>query len=94
MISVFLIKKVVDSLSLYITQLSISVLPPRFNQMLVRLVQKSGNMMEAKNWRPVMIVNSTSKVVKMVLNNQIKSYLERNNLLSQQQHAYQAGKST
>ena len=49
--------------------------------------------MEVKNWRPVVVLNSTCKVLERVMNKQIKTYLEPYNLLSSHQPSYREGKS-
>ena len=43
---------------------------------LISHASKGVDLMEAKNWRPVVILNSTSKVLERVLKKQIKTYLE------------------
>ena len=98
-ISVILLKKMGDCLAPFITQIvNLSILsgkyPSSFKAGLISPVPKSGDMMEAKNWRPVVILNSTSKVIERVLNLQLKTYLEEYGLLSQQQHAYRRFRST
>ena len=49
---------------------------------------------EAKNWRPVTILSSLSKVVERVINSQLKKHLLKNKLISSEQYAYQKGKGT
>ena len=98
-ISVILLKKMGDCLSPFITQIiNLSILsgkyPSSFKAGLISPLPKSGDMMEAKSWRPVVILNLTSKVIERVLNLQLKAYLEDHGLLSQQQHAYRRFRST
>ena len=56
-------------------------------------VPESGDALESKNWRPVVILNATSKCVERVLNHQLRNHLKRFCLLSNQQHAYRSVKS-
>ena len=58
-----------------------SAYPNDFKTGLISPVPRSGDLLEAKNWRPVVILNLTLKIVEKVLNNQIKSYLKKNGLL-------------
>ena len=86
-ISVILIKKVVDILAPYITyiiNLAIvtSTYPDSFKVGVLSPVPKSGDLTERSNWRPVVILNATSKSLERVLNFQIKQYLEKHQLLS------------
>ena len=47
-----------------------------------------------KNWRPVTILNSSSKILEKILHEQLTQFLEENNLFPKQQFAYRANKST
>ena len=54
---------------------------------------KGGDSTNPKNWRPICINPAMSKVLEMVLNNQISSHMERTGLYSQTQHAYRKVRS-
>ena len=74
-ISVILIKKVSEILVPYITyivNLAIvtSKYPEAFKVGVISPVPKSGDLAEVSNWRPVVILNSTSKCLERVLNSQ------------------------
>ena len=79
--------KVADYLAIYIlwgVNLTFPTLayPNDFKTSIRSPVPKSGDLLEAKNWRPVVILNLTLKIVEKVLNNKIKSYLKKSGLLS------------
>ena len=64
-----------------------------YKQGIISPVPKHGPPDEHKSWRPVVILPAASKVVERILNYQVKQHLKKNKLLSQDQFAYQAGKS-
>ena len=57
-------------------------------------VPKKGDLTEDKNWRPVTLLCSMSKIIETVMNKQIKAHLKRHGLIPDAQHAYQEAKST
>ena len=54
---------------------------------------KSGDLSVPKNWRPVVINPAVSKVLEGVLQKQLQSYMEENDLYSCSQHAYRPNRS-
>ena len=57
-------------------------------------VHKSGSINDEANYRPISILPVMSKILEKVIYDQLKNYLEENNLLSNQQFGYRAGRST
>ena len=49
---------------------------------------KGGSKKDPKNWRPIVINTSMSKVLETCINDQISMYMERSGLYSPTQHAY------
>ena len=54
---------------------------------------KSGDLLQLKNWRPIVINCSVSKVLEKILNKQMNMFLEDEKIYSVSQHAYRAGRS-
>ena len=97
-VSVILLKKIIYNVAVFITVVVNTVIkearyPTLCRYGIITPVPKPGDPLEAKSWRPVTILCAASKVVEIVLNNQLQ-HLKTNKLLSQEQHAYQAGKLT
>ena len=55
---------------------------------------KSKEMDEIKNYRPICLLNSISKILEKVVSTRLMKHLEENNILSNNQFAYRKGKST
>ena len=54
---------------------------------------KGGKKTDRKNWRPICINTSMSKILETVLNNQISDYMEESGVFSKTQHAYRKVRS-
>ena len=54
---------------------------------------KAGDLSISKNWRPVVINPSLSKIFEKVINSQMTKYMEENSLYSPSQHAYREKRS-
>ena len=67
--------------------------PERYKAGCIAPLPKKGDLKLIKNWRPVTLLSTCSRVVERVLNCQMKGYLEAYKLLPPQQHAYRRGKS-
>ena len=67
--------------------------PTQFKRGVISQVPKPGDPLETKSWRPVTIISALSKPLEKVLNKQLKTHLVENGLISEEQHANQAGKS-
>lgn len=98
-ISCILLKKVILSVAFFLTTIiNTSLLqakyPTSFKHGVISPVPKPGDPLEDKSWRPVVILSALSKPLERVINQQLKDHLIDNGLLSQEQHAYQAMKST
>lgn len=57
-------------------------------------VYKKGETTNLKNYRPISVLPSISKIFETVMCNRLVSYLEKNNFLDQEQHGFRKGKST
>ena len=67
--------------------------PDRYKAGCISPLPKKGDLKLARNWRPVVLLSTCSRVVERVLNKQMKDYLEAWSLLPSTQHAYRRGKS-
>ena len=54
----------------------------------ISLIPKKGSLTSAKNWRPIVINCSMSKILEHVLNWQLQSFLQESRILSPTKHAY------
>ena len=68
--------------------------PERYKAGCISPLPKKGDLKQKKNWRPVTLLSTCSRVVEKILNSQMKSYLKEYSLLPPTQHAYLTGKST
>jgi len=66
------------------TQLKISKIKPLF---------KSGDPMKKENYRPLSLISSFAKIYERAVANVLIEYLEKNELISNEQHGFRAGKS-
>ena len=67
--------------------------PDRYKAGCISPLPKKGDLKLKKNWRPVVLLSTCSRVVEKILNSQMKTYLEYYKLLPSTNHAYRAGKS-
>ena len=98
-ISTKVIKKFHQVLLPFITKIiNLSVMTSMYPQTwkygIISPVPKPGDLTIDKNWRPVTLLPIMSKIHETVLNKQLKTFLESNRILSQNQHAYRASRST
>ena len=59
----------------------------------IRPLAKSGNLTQAKNWRPIVLNCVLSKILESVINIQMMSHMEGWSLYSDSQHAYRHSRS-
>lgn len=71
-----------------------STFPNCLKKAIVRAIYKKDNTEEASNYRPLSILSVLSKVFERSATDQLISYLERNQLLNETQHAYRKNHST
>ena len=70
-----------------------SVYPSAWKHGLIRPLPKKGDLLNPKNWRPIVLNSNLSKCLEKALNYQLKSHLEEMGVLSETQHAYRNNKS-
>ena len=67
--------------------------PSKWQLGLITPLPKGGKKTDMKNWRPICINCAASKILETVINNQISSWMEEQNLYSETQHAYRKVRS-
>lgn len=74
--------------------LSTGVFPDLLKQALVHPIHKSGDRNRVTNYRPISVLPVVSKILEKIINNCLKNYLEKNNLLSDRQYGFRNDRST
>ena len=74
--------------------LKTGIFPDALKKAKVVPLLKSGNRSEIQNYRPISILPALSKVFEKVIASRLATFLENNNLLSDYQHGFRAGRST
>ena len=74
--------------------MSTSTVPTHWKTAKMTPVYKSGSPTEGSNYRPISVLPILSKILKKVIHNQLKEYLEQNKLLSNSQFGYHSRRST
>ena len=57
-------------------------------------ILKKGSQTDKNNYRPISILNATSKILEKIVCNQITKHMESNKLLPNNQHGFRAMRST
>ena len=61
---------------------------------IIPIFKKKGSKFDKKNYRPVSLLRSVSKVLEIIVNQQVLHYFEANNLLPKSQHGFRPSRST
>ena len=56
-------------------------------------VHKKGSKAEPNNYRPISLTSTCCRVMERIINKELLTYLEQNNLISEQQHGFRSGRS-
>lgn len=70
------------------------VFPQVFKHSIIHPIHKSGDGDRVNNYRPISILPALSKIIEKIINKRLIEYLERNDILSQNQHGFRLGRST
>ena len=68
--------------------------PDHWKKAIVIPILKKGSQTDKNNYRPISILNATSKILEKIVCNQITKHMETNNLLPNNQHGFRAMRST
>lgn len=71
-----------------------SVVPNQFKVAHVTPVHKQGTKTDPNNYRPISLINNISKIFEKCINERLKDFLGKHNLLSQNQFGFREGYST
>ena len=61
---------------------------------IIPVFKKKGSRLDKTNYRPVSLLKSASKVLEVIVNQQILKYAESAGILPKSQHGFRAGRST
>ena len=61
---------------------------------IIPIFKKKGSKLVKKMYRPVSLLRSASKVLELIVNQQVLQYFEANSLLPKSQHGFRARRST
>lgn len=70
------------------------VFPKAFKKALVHPIHKSGDKSDIANYRPISILTTLSKILEKLLNKRLIKFLNKNNIISNNQYGFRAGIST
>ena len=76
------------------TSIVTGLYPALWKQALISPNFKSGDTNDVSNFRPISLLSILSKILEKIIANQLKDFLENNNLLSECQHGFRANLST
>lgn len=98
-ISSYFLKLAADTLALPVTIICnlcfhTGVFPDALKRSVVIPIFKAGDRDCISNYRPISLLPTLAKVIEKIINKRLKSYLEKNNLLSNNQHGFRERKST
>lgn len=68
--------------------------PLAWKQAKITPVHKSGSSRDERNYRPISLISTCSKILEHIINKHLMSYLDTHNLLSSKQHGFRRGLST
>lgn len=95
-----ILMKMPRNMLFYITEifnvsLATGYFPARFKSAIIKLILKSGKIpTNSINYRPISLLETIGKVHEKMVNDRLKSYLERQNKFNQTQHAYRNQRGT
>ncbi|CAG9121615.1 unnamed protein product [Plutella xylostella] len=70
------------------------VFPDLFKKSLIHPIHKGGNRDVVGNYRPISVLPALSKILEKLMNSRLTNYLEKENLISNSQFGFRAGRST
>ena len=76
------------------SSISNGVFPNHWKKAVVIPILKKGSATDKNNYRPISILNATSKILEKIVCNQLTKHMESNNLLPNNQHGFRAMRST
>ena len=76
------------------TSIVTGIFPSAWKHAIVVPVLKAGDVNEPKNYRPISLLNITSKILEKIITKQLTKHLEENHYLSNTQHGFRPSLST
>lgn len=74
--------------------LSSGYFPKKFKEAKIIPIPKSGDLSKPENYRPISLLSNLSKILEKILKLRLMSFLEKENIISDNQYGFQAKKST
>jgi hypothetical protein len=74
--------------------LNSNCIPNAFKTSIVTPIHKKGSYTSLKNYRPISIISNIAKVFEKIIKNRLVEFLEKNNLLFENQFGFRPGKGT
>lgn len=71
--------------------LETGIFPDSLKKGIIYLKYKGGPETELKNYRPITLISSFSKIVEKIIYSRMLSFLKKNNILNKNQYAFQSG---
>ena len=62
--------------------------------MVTQIPKTCSSSKDAKDWRPITQISLPGKLLERIIHTQLSTYLERNNILYNNQHGFRGGRST
>lgn len=80
----------------HIFQLSLTsgVFPDAFKKAIIHPIYKGGDGDDVTNYRPISVLTAMSKLLEKIINSRLLRYLNANNIISNNQYGFRAGRST
>ena len=69
-------------------------IPEDWREAIISPIFKKGSKAKPENYRPVSLTNIVGKLMERIVKNEIMEYIEQNDLMSNSQHGFRAGRST
>ena len=70
------------------------VFPQYLKTTIVKPILKKGNKKDVKNYRPISLTSTFSKIFETIICDRIRKHLAYNDVISRSQHGFVSGKST
>ena len=73
--------------------LTTGIVPTQLKESCIIPIHKSGDKKNMNNYRPISLLNSTSKILEKIVHKQIYTYITKNNIITKSQYGFQQNSS-
>lgn len=75
--------------------LSLDYFPPKFKTAIIKLIPKpKSDTTNPNNYRPISLLAIPGKILEKIINQQLREFLDQNNILNDRQHGFRAKRGT